>query len=350
VLGIATARMLRDARREWRHSGRTPLTQHVDAREEHILERARAAGYRDCASADGRHVLARHRIGIWASAVLHVGMLVSLVWAALMLGLTRGAIADFSQGEVREPGAAYYAVEDIEDPPEVGVPWRLDRVEATTWPAGGMKEVSAALSFLAEDGTWRQRTSSVNSPLRIDGIMVYVQPFEFGDAALLRFVDAAGDEHRIRMEFYFAEPDEAVYADAPYLIGDVAIEGRWDPHGVRDTKPLGLRPAGESGVEPVTLAPGETAVVAGMTVEFVDTAQWARLIVQRSPSAIPLFLGFAIIGIGSLMLYAWVPRELVLEVTDDGVRYSWHAARMSRAYLPERDAILGLESSPGKDA
>ena len=348
ALSVATARLIRAAWKSWRGPGRTPRTLLPGASVEFIEARAVHAGYRPRTESSGRHVFSRHRAGVWASSVLHVGMLLSLVWAALLLGATTGAIADFSLGEVREPGMQYYAVEDAADPPELGVPWRFDGMEATTWSSGVLKEVSATLSFY--DGvSWVERTSSVNHPLRIHGHTIYTQPGEFGDAALLRVIDADGAEHLIRMDFYFIEDGQPTYTDAPYAIGDVSIEGRWDPFGVRDPKPLGLRPAGDSATEPVTLAPGDTAQVAGLDVEFVDTAEWARFIVQRSPSVLPLFLGFAIIGLGSLMLYAWIPRELVLEETDEGVRYSWHAARMSRAYVSERNAILGLESPTDED-
>lgn len=349
ALAVATARLLRDAWRSSRSSGREPRTLLAGAETGPILERAGAAGYRERTVAADRHVLVRHGIGAWASAVLHVGLLLSLVWASLMLATTRGAIADFTQGEVREPGAAYYSVEDPDLLPEVGVPWRFDGMQTTTWPDGSLKEASASLSFLQDDGTWRQRTSRINYPLRVNGNTVYVQPAEFGDAALLRFLAPDGTEHLMRMEFLFVESGVVMYTDEPLAIGDVSVEGRWDPYGIRDAKPLGLRPAGDSSAEPVTLVPGETVTVAGLTVEFVDTAQWARFIVQRSPSAVPLFVGFAIIGLGSLMLYVWIPRELVLEASDEGVRYSWHVARMPRAYLSERDAILGLESPPDED-
>jgi len=348
ALTIATVRLIRIAWTLWCGPGRTPRTLLPGASAASIVQRAQQAGYRMRVGSSSRSVLSRHRIGTWASSVLHVGMLLSLVWAALLLGTTTGAIADFSLTEVREPGMQYYAVEDATDPPELGVPWRFDGMDVTTWPSGVPKEVSATLAFLEGD-VWVERTSSVNHPLRIRGHTIYTQPGEFGDAVLLRIIDADGAEHLVRMDFYFIEDGQPTYTDGPYTIGDTPIEGRWDPYGVRDTEPLGLRPAGDSAAVPVTLAPGDTAQVAGLTVEFVDTAEWARFIVQRSPSVLPLFLGFAIIGLGSLMLYAWIPRELVLEETEEGVRYSWHAARMARAYVSERDAILGLESDEGEE-
>lgn len=350
ALAIATARMVTDAARVTRSDGRAPRTTLPGAGAAAVIERACDAGYRDRVVAGGRHVLTRNRLGVWAAAVLHVGMLISLVWAALLLGTTRGAIADFTQGEVRMPGDAYYAVEDPADPPELGVPWRFDAMRTETWPSGGLKEVAATLSFMDEGGTWEQRTCGVNQPLRIGGNTIYAQPTEFGDAALLCITDPDGAEQRIRVEFGSAVPGEAVYADGPYEVAGVDLDARWDPYGVRDAKALALRPAGKSDAAPVTLAAGETVSVAGLTVEFVGSVQWARFIVQRSPSEVPLFAGFAVIGLGSVMLYTWIPRELVVEATAEGVRYSWRAGRMSRAYLSERDAILGPGPGTGGSA
>ncbi len=347
ALAIATVRLMRASWRTWRSPVRVTRTLLPGASAGPILDRAKRAGFRVRSEAPGRHVLGRHGSGVWASSVLHVGMLLSLVWAALLLGTTTGAIADLSLGEVREPGAEYYAVEDPSDPPELGMPWRLDDIEAVTWPSGVLKELSARLSFF-DGNAWTERTTSVNHPLRIKGHTIYTQPGEFGDAVLLRVIDAGDVEHLLRMDFYFIEDGQPTYTDGSYVIGGASIEGRWDPNGVRDARPLGLRPAGDGTAEPVMLAPGDMAEVAGLTVEFIDTTRWARFIVQRSPSVTPLFIGFAIIGLGSLMLYAWIPRELVLEEADDGVRYSWHVARMSRAYVSERDAILGIASGEGE--
>ncbi|MBN1153082.1 MAG: cytochrome c biogenesis protein ResB [Dehalococcoidia bacterium] len=339
ALGIATARMVGETWHIRSGGGRRPRTLLCGAPVEPIVQRAKEMGFRQRRSLDGRYVLTRHELGVWAPSVLHVGMLLSLAWATLMLSATNAGVVGFLQGEVRNPGSKYPTIVEASRPPELSVPWRFDGMEVSTWSSGLLKSVSATFSFFEGDA-WTERVSSVNNPLRFRGHTIYVQPGEFGDAALLRITDGAGAEHRIRMEFSFIEDDQPTYT-APIMIGSAAIEGRWDPYGVRDTRPLGLRPAGDDSAEPVTLVPGETATVAGLTVEFVAVAQWARFIVQSSPSATPLFIGFAVIALGSLMLYAWIPRELVLEETAEGVRYSWHAARIPQSYLAERDAILG---------
>ncbi|MHB1016872.1 MAG: cytochrome c biogenesis protein ResB [Coriobacteriia bacterium] len=349
ALAAATVRIIADARRWQRGAARPARTELPRASAEEIVLRARAAGFRERRTDGPARVFVRHGIGVWASAVLHVGLLISLVAAAIALALTSGAILDLSVGEVRMPGDEYYAIEDASSPPEFGSPMRLDGIATEVWPSGGLKEVSASLSTLGDDGIWTPRTVRINHPLRLNGNTIYAQPGEFGDAVLLILTTADGTQYPVRMEFFFAEEGQFVYAEEPLTIEGAAIEGRWDPYGIRDAKPLGLRPAGDRSATPVTLAPGESAVVAGLSIEFVGTTQWARFIVQREPGVTLLLLGFAIIGLGSVMLYAWIPRELVLEETDEGVRYSWHAARMSRAYLSERDAILGLESPADED-
>jgi hypothetical protein len=47
------------------------------------------------------------------------------------------------------------------------------------------------------------------------------------------------------------------------------------------------------------------------------------------------------------MLYLWIPRMLVVEPAEGGVRYQWRSARMGRAYLLERDFILGDAQTKG---
>lgn len=349
ALGVATVRMIGAAWRWQRGAVRQPRTVLPGSSIDETALRARSAGFRERRLPGSARVFVRHGVGVWASAVLHVGLLVSLVAASVALSLTGGAILDLSVSEVRMPGDDYYSVGDASSPPEIGLPIRLDDIETEVWPSGALKAMSATLSTLGDDGMWTPRTVRVNHPLRMSGTTIYAQPGDFGEAAFLIFTAADGTEYPVRMEFLLAEEGQFVYTDEPFIIGGVAIEGRWDPYTIRDPKPLGLRPADDDSAAPVTLAPGETATVAGLSVEFVGTAEWARFIVQRSPSAIPLFLGFAIIGLGSLMLYTWIPRELVLEVTDEGVMYSWHAMRMPRAYLAERDAILGITPDAGEE-
>jgi len=78
--GIATVRLVRDSWRAWRGPGRTLRTALPGASVDAIMERAQRAGYRLRAASAGRYVLRRHGLGVCASPVLHVGMLLSLVW------------------------------------------------------------------------------------------------------------------------------------------------------------------------------------------------------------------------------------------------------------------------------
>lgn len=350
ALTVATLRMFSSAAQRRDAVARKPRTEISGAAIERVAERARATGFREQRRAGSTRVFVRHGMGLWAPAILHVGLLVALVSGGIALALTRSAIADFSQGEIRMPGDDYYAVEDPADAPEVGVPLRFDGMKVENWPQGGLKEVVATLSVLDGTEDWTPRTVSINHPLRLRGHTIYAQPGEFGDAAFLVFTAEDGTEYPVRMEFVYAEAGEVVYTAEPLTIGGVALEGRWDPHGVRGPVPLALRLAGDDAVEPVTLAEGETATVAGLEVEYSFTGQWARFIIQKEPGILALLLGFAVIGAGSIMLYAWIPRVLVVEETAEGVCYSWYAARMPGSYLPELAEMLGANLRQGEDA
>lgn len=341
-LGIATARMIADAVERTR-VGAAPLTTHVPGLSvEDAVGRAHVLGYRGRVDADGTAVLWRHRAGVWAPAVMHAGMVIALAAAAASSALTSRAVLDLSAGEVFGPGDAYLVTERgaFGGVPELGAPLRLDDLATETWPSGELKTLTATLSVQDDSGRWRAYRSTANDPLTVFGHVVYVQPGEFGDAAYLVVTDLAGASHPVRMEFGFAGPGEVAYSGVA-IGGAPAIDGRWDPDGVRSDRPLALRPAGDGGFEPITLAEGDVASVGGYSVEFVARGEWARLIVARPYATSVLFAGFGVIAVGSLMLYLWVPRRLVLGRERDGVRYAWWAPRIVQGYRAEIDEIVG---------
>jgi hypothetical protein len=277
-------------------------------------------------------------------------MLVALLAALVASALTSQAVLDLSESEVRSPGDEYLVTEPdvFGRAPEIGRAVRFDGARTETWPDGSLRSVTATLSVLESPGGWVAHTSSPNDPLDLDGHTIYVLPGEFGDAAFLVVTAPDGAEYRIRVEFRFVPEGEAGYTQvAP--AGVPVLDARWDPHGVRGPVALSLRPAGGDDAEPVAVAPGETVEVGGYSVTLTSIAQWMSFRIVRPYAIGVLFFGFGIIGFGSVMLYAWIPRTLVLEQTPDGIRYGWRAARMGRTYLTERDAILGSTEEAGED-
>jgi cytochrome c biogenesis protein ResB len=351
AMSIATVRMAAGAYRATDGPSVVPHAMVVGGSVDEVVERARAGGFRERRrTRAGLRVLVRHPLGLWGPTVLHAGMLVALLAALAASALTSQAILDLSQSEVRSPGDEYLVTESdvLGRVPELGRSVRFDDAKTETWPDGSLKSVTATLSISGDDDGWVAYTASPNDPLHLDGHTIYVLPGEFGDAAFLIVTAPDGAEYRIRTEFRFVPEGEAGYAQvAP--AGVPVIDARWDPHGVRGPVALSLRPAGDDEAEPVTVAPGETVEVGEYSVALVGMAQWMGFRIVRPYAIGVLFFGFGIIGLGSLMLYLWVSRELVLEQTTDGVRYGWRAARMGRTYLAERDAILGVAPDAGDD-
>lgn len=341
-LAIATWRMFVSV---WRRDRRRPATPTMiagDSSLDEIVARALARGYRHRGRSEGPQRLVRHSIGLWGPPVMHAGLLIALVAALLSSALTARGILDLSQGEVRKPGSGYLVVDKgrFASDPEIGRPLRLDGVSTESWPGGELRAMTVRLSLQDANGVWIPHTSTANSPLRAFGHVVYVSPGEFGDAAFLVLTGPGMPEVRSRMEFTFTPRETVSYARITPE-GWPTIEGRWDPSGVRGSKLLTLRLSGPEGTQTVSLAKGESAALGSYKVEYALAGQWARLTVVRPFGVEALFLGFAVIALGSLMLYLWVPRELALADEPSGVRYAWRAARMARSYESERDEILG---------
>lgn len=346
-LTVATVRMARLAGAHTRGRPSVPSAVHTGIALSDAASRASQHGYRESgrAQVDGRAIVrfTRHRGGWWGTTVLHAGMLIVVLAACAAAAFSSRAVIDLSQGEVWEPGGPLLAEESgvLASRLDVGRPLRLEGAETSTWESGELKTLRLDLSVGDDRGGWEPVSTSVNAPLRLGSHTLYASAGEFGEAAFLRITGSGIPETRARMEFGFVPGDAPAYADVvpPGLPG---IEGRWDPERTKGEELLTLRYTDESGTEHrAGLAPGESAVLGEYSVEFVLRGAWARVIVVRDFGVRLLFLGFAVIGLGSILTYIMVPREIVLADDPAGIRYSWCAARMGRSYARERDEILG---------
>ena len=347
-MSIATGRMLVLARRRWRGvvPGRpTPLD---GTTFETTIAAAKSLGYRQVSSSADGIRFARHRIGWWGPALMHLGMVVALVAGIVSSGFDAHGVLDFSVGEIHRPGDEYLYQESglLGGPPQVGSALRLDGVEAELWETGEVRFLTAVISVLGEDGVWTRYESSANEPLAIGSYMVYVSPTEFGDASFVQFSGDEVPDLALRLEFPETPAGQVTYFNAQPPDWPL-IESRLDPSGVRDDsegKPLAIRIQEGDVIHQAALAIGETAEFGPYSATLVAQADWARLVVVRPVWIEAIFLGFAIICLGSLMIYLYVPRELYLVHDEDGhPAYSWRAARMPRAYVDELDAILGRD-------
>lgn len=309
-----------------------------------IATRARAAGFREFSSAEGVRVFWRHRLGLWGPAIMHAGMVIATLAAIVASSFTTRAVIDVSVGEIFAPGDEPLVVEGgvLNRAPDLGTPLRLDEITFEEWPNGEIKTVTARISFLDEASKWFASEGSPNSPLRFRGHTLYVQVGEAGDAVFVIVTAPDGTETPLRLEFGFPNTAAPDYTNTRLADGTL-VKGRWDPLTLRDPKPLAIRIGGEEGDVPAMLAQGEVASTEGYEIELADVSRWGRFIVVRPYGIDILFIAFGIIGLGSVILYAWIPRQLVLAAdVDGGARYSWRVTRMARAYDSERDAILGI--------
>lgn len=342
-LALATTTMLRTA---WRRSTHVvpPRTMVTGVTIAEVTSRARVHGYHEVRSSGDHTRLVRHRIGWWGPAILHVGMILTLVAATISLAFTSRGIADLSIGESLE-SAGFFVVEPnaFGGVPHLDAPLRFDGFVAEYWPTGELKSWVLTLSLGDGAGGWRTYESTPNDPLDILGHTVYLSIGEFGNAAFVTFSGPSGADESVRLSFPQSSSGEPSYTEFELQDG-TTIEARWDPQGVRGEELLTIRTPGDSDEPRVSLNEGDVGVFGDSSVVFEFAGQWARLIVVRPVAVLPLFVGFAIIGLGSLMIYLWVPREIILAKEPGGVRYTWRAARMPHLYLSERDELVGTTS------
>jgi len=342
-LSAATWSMISRASSRYRGGGLDPHTLLEGVSAEEIALRAEAAGYHEVPGAGGMRRFARHRFGWWGSALMHLGMVVAVIAALVSSAFAGSAIVDFSVGEVREPGDAGYLYKEtgpLGSVPEFGTPVRLDRIDPVMWPTGEVKSLEAQISVLRGSDTWEPFSASANYPVSVDGYVVYVSPGEFGDAAFVELSAEGLPDSPVRIEFPMVAAGEPSYSEV-MPDGWPVVEARWDPEMTRGDKPLALRVVAGETIHQVVLEEGESAEFGPYSASFEFEGQWARLIIVRPVAVNVIFFGFGVIALGSLMIYVFIPREIVMAEEGVGVRYGWRAARMPHAYHEERDQILG---------
>ncbi|MHB9002810.1 MAG: cytochrome c biogenesis protein ResB, partial [Coriobacteriia bacterium] len=247
-LSAATWRMIVSPWRRVRLKPSLPRNPVPNTTADQVVARARAAGYREYSSADGVRVFWRHRLGLWAPAVMHAGMVLAALAAIVASSFTTRAVVDLSVGEVFVPGDRYLVAEGgiLGRAPDLGTAMRLDEIAYQEWPNGEIKTVTARISFQDETGAWVSHEGSPNDPLRFQGHILYVQAGEAGEAVFAIVTAPDGTKSPIRLEFGFPDRAKPGYTDMPLEDGTL-VRARWDPYELRDPRPLSVRIGEEEG-------------------------------------------------------------------------------------------------------
>lgn len=246
----------------------------------------------------------------YGGLIIHIGLLVVIVAAALKALFGVEAMVDVMEGETLPPTASAWAVQKpgaLVGPLRVAESVTLEAVEARRYKAGDLQNLAVHLHLAGpQGGAPRQAEVPVNKSITASGIRLFVGS-DYGPAALMEWRGATGGMARTaallkhergrRFEGTLKGPD----GEHAYLRAEVGAEGN-RPAGVevRVMKGSALLLAGVMRV-------GETlALPSGGVLSLHGAPFWVRLHASRDPVLWLIYFGFALLFAGVTMRFMFV--------------------------------------------
>ena len=280
------------------------------------------------------------RIGLFGSPVFHIGLLLIILAGALRALFSTEAVVDLVEGETLPPTVTAWAGQQagaLGRPFQLDCPLTLDTVKAAHYRDGDLRELKVRLLLQRRQG--RQAVElAVNHDLKTGGRRIFLGS-DFGPVALLEWQSEGATP--IREAALLAEKAGGDFEGASkgpnslhaYLRTRV-VAGGAHPESVEvrvmrdgallftgDTRP------GQS----VSLQSGEKLVLYG-------TPFWVRLRGSHDPALALAYLGFALVMVGAVLMFAIVKVDACILVTRMGER-----ERIFVALKPQRFAPLFQE-------
>ncbi len=355
------AALLQSGRTAWKRTfqpvvgagSRGALHTHMPAEETASLLRAR--GYRPMPPAGTTSRFMKHPWGLWGGFILHLGLVVSVAFALIVLSTESWAIIGLVEGETLEPGGEWSNSEPGPFSDHIVLPetLRLDKVTPTYWDNDELRQITSDLTFIAPDGTEYPLQIAVNHSKVRNGVRFY-QDQRFGRSFFLEVTD--GEElrrERVEMEWAWST-EEPVYFDLE-LGPDRRLQLKYyadvERASLTGEPELWARYAEGDERSAEAVLPVDIPIQVGpLVVELKLVRSWANIIVMRDHGVPVLFAGFFLVFIGSALIYLTVPREAFVSTEDGTTTVHLRAIRFPDMYAEEIDTIaeslLSREDQP----
>jgi hypothetical protein len=312
------------------------------------LERLlRGEGYRRLGVAGDRSRHVRHWQGYWGGFLLHAGLTVSALFAATYLLTEHRTTVLVVSGRpsVPSPGVRLpphgLLARDVPLPAEVS----LYRVEPAFGANDQLVDLASVLVFTDREGASREVRVAVNDHQDYRGVTVY-QLLKYGHAFLLEARDGSGPlpELLVRMPFP-ARRGAPSYANQP-LGGGRVLKAKYFASAdhrelLSDAPQLVLRlQEGERVLGEATLQAGQEAPLGPWTVRLARAGWWTEILFEGSQGVSGIFAGFGLLVAGAILVFFFVPREVVVRATPAGCTVRWRSTRLPALYRQEGERLL----------
>jgi hypothetical protein len=315
---------------------------------ERIEEVLAREGYRRLAQGPGGTRYVKFWLGYWGSALLHLGMTCSALFA-LTYALTENRVSVQAVSGIGVSAGQSAGVEGrglLARPLPLPARMTLFTVEPEFGDDDHLEDVASRWVFTDDEGTSRDVRVGVNDYQHYRGLVVY-QLTRFGNAFQLELRNGPGGDLDLTLPLPMpARRDVAGYGKFQVDGGRLRLDAKYYANADRSR----LVPAdprlflrlydGERLLEETALSSGQVARLGPYDVKLAAVGWWTELLFEGSLGTAGIFTGFALLLCGGLLSFFTVPREAIVRTTPAGCTVDWRAARFLELYREERDRIL----------
>ncbi|MFZ5763000.1 MAG: cytochrome c biogenesis protein ResB [Thermodesulfobacteriota bacterium] len=266
-------------------------------------------------------------LGHWGVLFFHLSFFVILAGALLSVLTRYAGLFDLAIGETFVEARGNYA--HVTAPPllfagDRKFALRLEGIDLSYWKPGALRQNASTVRVWDANGVLLgQRDLAINSPLRIDGVDIY-QGSRAGFIAGLEAADSAGTKALGRVKFFLPAKAEEKMVSRVMLPGTTLVldlELFTDMlGGIGGLEALGARHENKVSLLKVTVVGdhrifsgvifgGGSLNVEGITLRFVSLTPFTSFFAARDYGVPVIFGGFALLILGLLITYFWVPEQ-----------------------------------------
>lgn len=305
------------------------------------------AGFRKRAASNDISRYVKHPWGYWGLALLHLGILITIIAALLLVATQKEGVLRLTEGATHTPNSPWlfeehgFLSQHFRLPDAV----RLNRVTPEFWSNGGVKSITSNLTLIAPDGRTTSLLTTTGSIQQHKNLRIY-QEKSFGNNFHLLLTDITGTTGEIVLDLESPTTlAKASYGNFDFKGIPYHFKAKYyaDAAGktLTSNNPLLVVRLVANGrlIDELTLKKGEHGTLGPYDVKLTGVTAWAGFIFWQKTGMPGIFWGILIFSLGGLLYYFTIPRELSCQKREDGYRLFWKCSRFRDHYQEEYHSI-----------
>jgi len=267
-------------------------------------------------------VFSKNYINRWGGVIFHSGLFLIIIAAIIGLAFQKRGFVQVMEGEVFSGMHEDFLVKDLgalQQRFDVEFKTQLLRFHHEYWETGQIKDISSLVVIIDKDGRVREKTITVNSPVKYKGINIY-QSFDYGYA--LTFVLKRPDGSETVTHFLLDRPDRRTkpfvgktdFPQTPYVFRmkfypDISMNSF---HLGKPILYLQVLKGINNPVFEGLVIPGNVMSIEGNLVRFHGISHWSGLIYVKGVDMSIAYIGFFISCIGASIIFLLPYKEIFM--------------------------------------